>query len=167
MTCLRGLMTRQFYVAWKRFYVMAKELIFTSDSLFICTQVSHLQFPVDNYLGIKHKNTYSIKLKYFWSSLRWRLACKLVPKGVVERCYLPWKITEDYGASRNLLSSVKKMLSKMQFAVFREYVHIIFHYKISFSKAYKYSTTSLVVNFLSSRPVLPPYSLVTARPSVE
>jgi len=43
---------------------MAKELMFTSDSLFICTQVSHLQFPVGYYLGIIHKNTYSIKLKY-------------------------------------------------------------------------------------------------------
>ena len=32
---------------------------------FICTQVSHLQFPVNNYLGIIHNNTYSIKLKYF------------------------------------------------------------------------------------------------------
>jgi len=41
------------------------ELIFTSDILFICTQVSHLQFPVDNYLGIIHNNTYSIKLKCF------------------------------------------------------------------------------------------------------
>jgi len=27
--------------------------------------VSHLQFPVDNYFGIIHNNTYSIKLKYF------------------------------------------------------------------------------------------------------
>jgi len=44
---------------------MAKVLMFTSDSLFICTQVSHLQSPVDNYLGIIHNNTYSIKLKYF------------------------------------------------------------------------------------------------------
>ena len=43
-------------------YVMAKELMFTLDSLFICTQVSHLQFPVDNYPDIVHKNTYSIKL---------------------------------------------------------------------------------------------------------
>ena len=44
---------------------MAKVLIFTSDSLFICTQVGHLQFAVDNYLEIIYNNTYSIKLKYF------------------------------------------------------------------------------------------------------
>ena len=40
--------------------------MFTSDSLFICTQVSYLQFPVDNYLGIIHNNTYSkVLLKQF------------------------------------------------------------------------------------------------------
>ena len=96
ITCSRGLTTWQFYVAWKRFYVIAKVLMFTLDSLFICTQVSHLLFPVDNYLGIIHNNTYSIKLKYFWSSVRWRLACKLVPyrkKTTWEHC-LSWNVYE-------------------------------------------------------------------------
>jgi len=51
---------------------------------FICTQVSHLQFPVNNYLGIIHNNTCSIKLKYFLSSLRWQLLRSLVPQG---RCH--------------------------------------------------------------------------------
>jgi len=66
---------------------MAKELMFTLDSLFICKQVSHLQFPVDNYPDIVHKNTYSIKLAAL--PLDWSLYLAL--------CARPWlRISQSY-----------------------------------------------------------------------